>query len=81
MNIKRIIKFLTLGLSLSAFIFFTLTWWSRLTMPYNEAGRYFNGAVVWDEQGVIVYALLSMITFMATVTMGYIIWVKKGNNT
>ncbi len=50
-------------------------------MPYNEAGRYFDGLVVWDEQGVIVYALLAIFSFMATVTMGYIIWGKKSNNT
>ncbi len=81
MKIKRIIKFLILGLSLSAFIIFTLIWWSRFNMPYNEAGRYFDGFVVWDEQGVIVYALLSILSFMATVTMGYIIWRKKSDNS
>ena len=71
------IKFLILGLSLLAFIIFTLTWWSRLTMPYNQAERYFDDTVVWDEQGVIVYALLSIFSFMVTVTMVYILWRKK----
>ena len=80
MKIKRTIKFLILGLSLSAFILFTLRW-SRFNMPYNETGRYFDGFIVWDEQGVIVYALLSIFSFMVTVTMGYMIWRKKSNNT
>ena len=80
MQTKKIIKFLLLGLSLSAFIIFTLIWWSRFNMPYNEAGRYFDGTVVWDEQGVMVYALLVILSFIATVTMVYILWGKKSDN-
>ena len=38
-------------------------------MPYNEAGRYYDGFVVWHEQAVGVYALLAVVSLIVSVVM------------
>ncbi len=38
-------------------------------MPYNDAGKYYDGFVVWHEQAVGVYALLAVVSFIVTVVM------------
>ena len=74
MKLKNIPKPLALVVSSVAFALFTLQWWQRFNMPYNEAGRYFDGLVVFDEQGVVVYALLSIFYFVTTFAIAYGIW-------
>lgn len=75
---KRIFGLLALAISAIAFVLLTLLWWWRSNMPYNEAGRYYDGFVVWHEQGVILYAVLSIFSFVSVVTMGYVVW--RGRN-
>ena len=75
---KRIFGLSALAISVIAFVLFTLLWWWRNNMPYNEAGRYYDGFVVWHEQGVILYASFSIVSFVSVVTMGYVVW--RGRN-
>ena len=71
MKIKKFFKILALSISTIAFILFSLLWWERKSMPYNEVGRYYDGFVIWHEQGVILYALLYIFSFVAVVATGY----------
>ncbi len=50
-------------------------------MAYDEAGRYYDGVVVWHEQSVVVYALLSIFSFIVVVTIGYLFWRKSHART
>lgn len=40
-----------------------LLWLQRLTLPYNEQGRYFDAAnsVTYDDGAVLVYGLLALL--------------------
>ena len=69
----RIFKILALVMSAAIFAFFTWLWWQRASMPYNEAGRYFDGVIVWHEQSVFIYALLSIFSFFMLLTMSYLV--------
>ena len=71
MKLKNILKPLALVISSVAFALFTLLWWQRFNMPYNDAGRYFDGLVVFHEQGVVVYALLSCFCFVTMFAIAY----------
>lgn len=81
MKIKKIYKFLSLIISTIAFILFSLSWWKRKSISYNEAGRYFDGIVVWHEQDIVVYALFSIISFVAAVAMAYLVCRKSNVGT
>lgn len=72
----QIFKILALIISAATFAFFTWLWWQRANMPYDEAGRYFDGLVVWHEQSVFVYALLSIVSFFMLLATGYLVWRK-----
>ncbi len=72
----QIFKILALVISATAFVLFTRLWWLRANMPYDEAGRYFDGLVVWHEQSIFIYALLSIISFFMLLAIGYLIWRK-----
>ncbi len=50
-------------------------------MSYNEAGRYHDGFVVWHEQGVIIYAVASIVSFLIMLTTGYFVWRKSNAGT
>lgn len=73
---KQIFKILALAISVTAFTLFTWLWWQRANMPYNEAGRYFDGTIVWHGQSVFIYALLSVFFFFMLVVTGYLVWKK-----
>jgi hypothetical protein len=49
------------------FIIFSWTAWRRYNLPYNEMGRYFDGGqvVVYEEQALEVYVLISIALFAA----------------
>ncbi len=72
----QIFKIFALVISAIAFAFFTWLWWQRASMPYNEAGRYFDGLIVWHEQSVSIYALLSIFSFCMLIATGYWVWRK-----
>ena len=69
----KTIKISSLVISTATFALFTWLWWQRANMPYNEAGRYYDGLVVWHEQSVFIYALLSILSFFILVFTGYLI--------
>ncbi len=58
----------------SAFAASALTWRARANLPYNEAGRYFDGLVVYEEQDATVYLVLAVIFFLASVLSGVWAW-------
>lgn len=60
--------------------FFSLTWWERLHMPYNEAGRYYDGLVVWHEQAVAMYGVLAVVSWLVTVVIAVIFYKWVRNN-
>lgn len=72
----QVFKILVLILSVVAFAVFTWVWWQRANLPYDEAGRYYDGLIVWHEQSVFIYALLSVFSFFMLVVMGYLVWRK-----
>ena len=68
-RVMKVIYSVGFSLSLLATIFFSIVWWERDQMPYNEAGRYYDGFVVWHEQAVGVYALLVVVSLIVSVVM------------
>ena len=63
------------SLSLLATIFFSFVSWDRSQMPYNEAGRYFDGFTVWHEQAVGAYAFLAVMALV--VAIGLVVIFRK----
>jgi DNA-binding transcriptional regulator of glucitol operon len=61
--------FSSLGFVASAWL-----WWRRRNLPYNEEGRYFDGLVVYEEQGVSAYLVLAVIFFLTSLLVGYWAW-------
>lgn len=49
------------------FILFAWTAWRRYDLPYNEMGRYFDEeqVVVYEEQALEIYILISIVLFAA----------------
>jgi hypothetical protein len=49
------------------FLIFAWTAWRRYNLPYNEMGRYFDEGqvVVYEEQALEVYVLISIVLFAA----------------
>lgn len=72
----QVFKILVLIISAVAFALFTRLWWQRANMPYDEAGRYYDGLIVWHEQSVFIYALLSIFSFFMLIATSYLIWRK-----
>lgn len=48
-------------------------------MPYNEAGRYYDGLVVWHEQEVTAYAWLSIFSFIILAATSYLTWRRSSD--
>ena len=61
---------------LSAVACLVLGWtgWTRLRMPYNEAGRYFAGDVVYHQHSVLFYGLAAFGFLVVTLFWGYRAW-------
>ncbi|MDG5489445.1 hypothetical protein NYR55_12545 [Sphingomonas sp. BGYR3] len=36
-------------------------WWERRTLPMNEAGRHFDGIVVYDDNAPLVYGGMAIL--------------------
>ena len=65
-------KALSLAIALvlvAAATLFVWLWRVRATLPYNEAGRYFDStdSVVYDDGAVVVYGLLALLFTAAAV--------------
>jgi hypothetical protein len=71
----------TLGfmLSIGSSLLFSVLCWKRSQLPYNQSGRYFDGAIVWDEQAVTAYALLTLMSLLVALAIG-IICLKSKNS-
>ncbi len=50
-------------------------WWESMGKPYNNMGRYWDGAVVWQEQAVTSYGFLSLAAVFFSVMMA-VFWRK-----
>lgn len=50
-------------------------WWESMGQPYNAMGRYWDGTVIWQEQAVTAYGLLSLAALAFSVVMA-IFWRK-----
>ncbi len=57
-------------------VLFSSIWYERIHLPYSELGRYYDGQVVWHEQAVGVYGLISIMFFVLTLVLTYFL-VKK----
>lgn len=66
----RMFAFILFVLSSSGFLASAWLWWQRKSLPYNEEGRYFDGLVVYEEQGAIAYLVLTLILFLASLFCG-----------
>ncbi len=44
----------------------------RARLPYNEAGQYFDGLVNYQQQSVLVYAVLAAAAFLLTLGLGWL---------
>ena len=78
MNKKSKSVLLLAGIILNLIIstLFAIIWYKRSQLPYNELGRYYDWQVVWHEQTVGVYALISVIFFIIVIIFTYF-FVKK----
>jgi len=52
--------------------FFAVTFFNRLTLPFNSEGNYFdnNAGIVYHKQSVLVYGLITFILVLVTVLTG-----------
>lgn len=66
----RMFSFILFVLSSFGFLASAWLWWQRKNLPYNEEGRYFDGLVVYEEQGAFVYLVLTLIFFLASLFCG-----------
>ncbi len=59
-------------------IVFFMTFIDRLTFPYNSEGSYFdeNNSVVYYQQSIIAYGLLTFILLLTTIISTYFM-IKK----
>jgi len=78
MNKKKKPILLLVGtiLNLIICILFSIVWYKRCQLPYNELGRYYDGQVVWHGQSTGVYGVISMLFFILTIVFTYLL-VKK----
>jgi len=63
---------LSSGVTLSLF----RIWRKRNAMPYNEAGRYYDGTVVWHEQAVGFYMVLAVVSILVNIVIVMLYWKK-----
>lgn len=71
MRISQLCLFL---ISWLGFIYSLRLWSVRANLPYNEAGRFFKDGIVYHEQGVFVYAVLSVLLFLSSFIIGAWMW-------
>lgn len=46
-------------------ITFGLTTYNRYLLPYNAEGKYFDGTVVWQQQAIMIYLILTVVFLVA----------------
>lgn len=52
-------------------------WW-RGQGAFNEAGRAFDGLLVWQQQGHGVYGLVAVLAALLALLLGGCLWVSRG---
>jgi cobalamin synthase len=45
--------------------------WQRAGLPYNEEGHYFDGLVNYDQQSVLVYAVMAIIALLLALGLAW----------
>jgi hypothetical protein len=70
---KRIIFTITTTVLAAITIAFAMTFINRLALKYNSEGNYFDekSAIVYDEQAVLVYGILSILFLSLTLFLTY----------
>jgi hypothetical protein len=70
-SVLLIAQLLLLVPLVASFILSTWTAWRRYNLPYNEMGRHFDEGhvVVYEEQAIEVYVLISIVLFAAVALM------------
>lgn len=61
-------------------LFIGLLFWDRASLNYNSEGNYFDGAVVYHEQSVMVYGILTFLFSAFTMLAGYFALGKYKDN-
>lgn len=76
-SVKKAALLVTAMLLSTATLLLALLWFQRLSLPYNEAGRYFDAAhaVVYDEDAITAYGLLTVL--FALPTAAAIFWTYR----
>lgn len=67
----RMFSIILFVFSSSVFAASAWLWWQRRNIPYNDEGRYFDGLVVYEEQGAFTDLLLALIFFLTCLLPGY----------
>lgn len=67
--VKKTLLTATAAFLTAATLLLARIWLQRLSLPYNEQGRYFDAAhsIVYDEGAVAVYGLLTALFAVSTV--------------
>jgi len=61
-------------LSWLGFIFSFRAWNMRANLPYNDAERYFDDGIVYHQQSVSAYAIMSIILLALSLIIGAWMW-------
>lgn len=73
-TVKKIILSFLLLVSVGFTVLFTTAFINRMNLPYNSEGRYFNGIVVYHEQAVEVFGIISSVFIIITIGLTYLLY-------
>lgn len=71
---KRLILSFLLLASAGLSVLFTTAFINRLHLPYNSEGRYFNGIVVYHEQAISIFGIISSVFIATTLLFIYLLY-------
>ena len=75
MKIMKVLYAIGFVISLVISVSCLSVWWESMGQPYNDMGRYWDGTVIWQEQAVTSYGLLSLAALFFSVVMA-LFWRK-----
>ncbi|MBK5721884.1 hypothetical protein JGH11_13475 [Dysgonomonas sp. Marseille-P4677] len=78
---KKLILFFSLFVSAGFSVLFTAAFINRLNLPYNSEGRYSEGIIVYHEQAVEVFGIISFVFIIITILLAYLLYksLRKNN--
>lgn len=73
-TVKKITLSFLFLVSADLSVLFTTAFINRMNLPYNSEGRYFSGIVVYHEQAVEVFGIISSVFIIITILLVYILY-------